>query len=75
MEQMEQSSHYSSGTGHRTHSLPSTFSTYIHCQVVLQVGGETSKKRTRTCTVPQIVPRSYCLLLQYSCSVIKDTQC
>ena len=30
MEQMEQSSHYCSGTSHRTHPLPSTFSRYIH---------------------------------------------
>ena len=58
MQQMEQSSHYCSGTGHRTHPLPSTSSRYIHCQVVMQckeVGGETSKG-TRTCTAPQSVP-------------------
>ena len=61
MEQMEQSSHYCSRTGHRTHPLPSTFSRYIPCQVVMQckeVGGEPSKKGTRTCAAPQSVPYS-----------------
>ena len=52
MQQMEQSSHYCSRTGHRTHPLPSAFSIDTHTVRLYcnEVGGETSKKETRTCS-------------------------
>ena len=56
-------------TPYPEHSV-GTHTVRLYCN---EVGGETSKKGTRTCTVPQIVPHSYCPLLHYSCSVTKDT--
>ena len=52
MQQMEQSSHYCSGTSHRTQPLLSAFSIDTHTVRLYcnEVGGETSKKETRTCS-------------------------